>query len=1078
MKTVPLAVSNALKQDHAVEVKAQVIIEWNHNSMFRTSVDNTPAEYDEGYDTEMFPVESITFPNRPETSGIAKAVAGLSFAVPERHPVVPAARFYACSQNDEYKYWQSPAISDTVAVTGSYPITKVAPQVLYVEENNVADLPVGMLIWANKISFTVENSYTTPVSYDVQIKSTVAGVWTTVSSNVIVPTTGKVELWYDGTSIWKTVKTTAFQTRVHGVRLVVNSMDKPNVYFNLIELGFRLELDASKDVVSTSSAASMGEQDFITPLGTISSNTGSLALFNEDGLYDDKNINSILFGMMDKGVKFTIGYNFTVSGVVYYVQEAVLFSESWEETDADVTVALVDGSRYLQEIKPRRVLYRNMLITEIIWRLCDIVGFNSYKVVTASAPVPTIPFFWTDSDKTLWETFQELSRATQTAIYFDSYGVLQIKPRDVAYQRDKTPVGLLNRDVSGTNIPNIISLTDAKQYEANKVKINYRPAKFDDLNYYITPYTQVWEPEDTVVLRASELASDFAIDQMTVFIQPKDAETWPYKGMFNIQGEKVSYEGKEYQYRNQGVTSKVIIKSVEDKKKYDDTTFPNEIHMNGCTGKMIITERGAYNSDPVAHPVKPAGWRTHRVKNYGVTRVSSGSSFVRTESCATLNLSSGNTNDYLYLNRGNKTFPQPKIFGTSIRIDKSNHRNKIGGIFFAADASGNGGLGAGYYVEVAATVTFKGEKRKTSNEIAVYSMKSNGSKKVYGGMSYVVKDKSKDNDKDTKNVKKKVDIGARSSIVQGFYNDLDVVFTPGTNDQITVYINGTQVISATIPGGSGWQHVSSGLWGLYARGQSKVSFDYAYAVQNPGGVNPATGAQYLDRLTGGYRSNFAMLDVVYNSRLVKPNRKKNKKIKQTYEFRFFDEFGPILHEMRDFDVEFTTEEPVVQSKLYLSNLSQSVPLNFASDNGSAQFTLVNTSRSNAVLSGDDELTARGFGTINQKLFVYGRPVKITEDQFIEKKDDFAIRRRGEIEVEYDTPWIQTKGEAENLATWLVENWRTSDSALQVETFGNPTWELTDVLTVNHLTTQGTYYVVAIENTFDTGINTTLTLRKT
>lgn len=1062
MKSVSTPVLNALKTGHSTTVGLLAYAEWNHNMMYKTLVDNTPNEDENGYDTELFPIESITRGNRPEKSGICKAIAGQAYADYNYHTTPSPQRYYIADVDDEYKYWQSPVTSD-----GSNALANTAPHVLYTQENGTTLRTVK----TNKINICVENSFANPTTFNIQIKKSTTSNWESVATQagVTFPATGRISLWYNGTN-WTTTKNTDNVIDVHAVRLVVTGLNKPNAYFNLIELGLGLELNVTADVAAMSASFSMGEQDFITPLGTISSNTGQISLFNDERKYSGKNPSSVLFGLLDKGVKFSGSYRIDSDTI----QDFVMYSDTWDESDSETVVALVDYSRFFQDVKPRRVLYNNIPVQEAIWRLCDLVGFNSYKVTTIDTePNSKIDIFWTDAEKSIWETFQELSRATQTAIYFDSYGVLQVKTRGAAFNDAQTPVDTLTREGSSTRLPNIISLSDAKQYEANKVVINYKPAKFSEREYYVIPYEQVWEPEGTVTLRASELTVNMTDTSMEVHVAPQDAETWPFKGKFQIEGEWVEYEGKEYSYFDKGVANKVIVKSQEEKEEYDDRTDPAKIHLNKFTGKMVVTVRGAYNTQAQAHSIAPTGWRTQKQKNYGAAQTSSGSLHNAKESCITLN-SGGNMNDYLYYNRGSVNDEGFYYMGTSIRINKGSHKSKVGGIFFNAD----GGLGTGYFVEVSASINFKGQKRKTGNEITVYSMKANGTKKVFGGEKYVIKDKSKGNDKDSKNTKKVLDIGAQHAVVLNNYVDIDVVFQPGTTDRILVYANGTLLIDSRIPAGE-WQHARKGLWGLYTRGNSNVSFDYAYAVENAATtVTPSQPVQYLDRIAGGFRANQWMVDWVYQSRMVKKKKRSNKKVRQNYNQRYYTEFGPILHEIRDFEVKFNSDEPVVQSKLYLSNYSQCIPLSYSADNSTARFTLANISRDNAILSGDDELTALGQGTIGHKLFVYGRPVLLEDEKILEKQDDEAIRRRGIIETDYDSPWIQSEAEAERFATWLVDHWRTSDSVLTVEVFGNPTYELGDVVQVNYRELSGTYYITEITNAFEGGITTNLTLRKT
>src|SRR5690348_17646130 len=80
MKSVSGSTLTAIKTGHVNTVGLVAFAEWNHNAMYHTLVDNTPTEDSSGYDTEMFPIESITQTNRPIKSGICKAVADQAVA--------------------------------------------------------------------------------------------------------------------------------------------------------------------------------------------------------------------------------------------------------------------------------------------------------------------------------------------------------------------------------------------------------------------------------------------------------------------------------------------------------------------------------------------------------------------------------------------------------------------------------------------------------------------------------------------------------------------------------------------------------------------------------------------------------------------------------------------------------------------------------------------------------------------------------------------------------------------------------------------------------------------------------------
>lgn len=1042
--------------------------EWKWNRFYRTVVDNTPSEDTNGYDIEIFPIESITKTDRP-SAGINKAVVGQSYVQSEYHDDVPGARYYICSENDQYKYWQSPQSSGTGP---SFTMTNCAPQVAYVEEEDVSGSPVPITVLSNKIYFTIENSFAWPVNYDVQIKTTTGGSWTTIMSNVSVPSDGRVVLWHTGGSNWSTTKTLGFGTNISAVRLVINSMNK-TAFFNLIELGAGYELDISEYVSDTSGNYTMGEADFITPLGNISANEGSLSLFNDTGIFTNSNESSPLYNVLDKGVNITCWYKYGST----LIKEYTMISEKWKEDDSETEVTLTDNTKVLMEAKPPAVLYQNIPVQEAVWRICDTIGFTDYIITDLDTdPQSKIDVFWTDGEKTAWEVFSELSRASQTAIYIDSEGKLNIKTRGAAYRSAaQSSFTMLGESVPGGQLANIVNLQNNTEYEANKVKVNWKPTGFSEQVGDITPMEVVWEPENTTVIRASELVGSITNGSIYIPLSQMDGSTWPYSGIAQIEGEWIEYEGKLYKYYDEnGVLTSAVINDLATKQKLDSKTNPLLRYVNQFTGHLKIKTRGLYNTQKVDHIVGLNGWTKSKKKapNQAVISPVAGIGLVPAQSIVTIEADKAQKlTAYKYLHRGN-TFDEGYLrLGTRIRIDKTSHTTKIGGIFFNAD----GGLGTGYFVEVTATSKFNAKMRRGKNEIVFYSMKSDGSTRQFGGEQYAAKDLSKNY---SAAMKKKVGMGSEFAVAQGVFIDLDIIYYPGAgsnDDRVSIYANGKFLFQASIP--TGWKHSKKSLFGLYARGNSSVSFDYVYGCQNFGDM-PLDDESFYDVIYGGYRGAQWQKDWVYEVRYARRKPKKpSTKALQKYNQRYFDEFGPIAHEIRKFDVKFSSERPCLQSRLYFSNRSQVVCTEFWSDPTNAHFYLANISRENAVVHGDDTLTAGGAGTINHKLFVYGRPVIQKDQQSITKTDDWAIRRRGPIEVEYDSDWIQNEAEAENFAEWLTTNWSRSDSLLEVEIFGNPLIELTDVVLVDYENINSKYYVIGINNSFDRGLTTTLTLRR-
>lgn len=1072
MKATVGPIYDEIRREYVNSALPVLTAEWNMNRYFRAYPDNTPEEQDEGYDTEMFPIESIVLPDRPE-AGIVKGLVGQARVSADHYDDVPAARYYTVSPDDQYKYWQSPLAASTSA---PYNITDCNPYIEYVEEaidpEDVDEVRVGLTVKANKISFTVENTWASPDVYDIQVKLTPVDTWTTVASNIAVPAGGKVQIYYNGTA-WTTTKNLDNPIDLHAVRLVVTSMNTSGAFFNLIELAACLELDLSADIASIDDSANMGETDFITPLGTISSNVGSLTLFNEHRKYTNDNPVSVLYGLLDKNVKFDLKYSYADGDI----QQFVLYSEFWSEGLEETSVELKDGTTFFMSVKPQPVLYRNVSIQEAVWRLCDLVGYTNYLVESLDdAPNSSINIFWTTGEETLWEVFQELSRGTQTAIYFDAYGRLRVKTREIAFDDAQTPAWTLRENEVGTDLPDIITLSETDHHEANKVTVTYQPTDFSEKVGNIVPMEVVWEPEGPVVLRASNLIKSMTADDTVIALNPGDANVWPWRGMCQIEGEWIEYSGKRYVYYDENVKTYATVYSEEHQKKLDAKSNDSKRHLNGYTGNLIVKKRGLYNTEKQAHNVDINGWSTTGI--YVTTGLAHtparGIRHNKQDGTVTLQQGKVSVEQFLLMHRGNAINQGWRRIGTKMKIDDSAHRDKRAGIFFNADE-----LGQGYFLEVIPTILMDGNLRKRHNEIILFSMNDDGSKKLYGGSKTTSNDDSRDNPKGSVT---KTDMGAEVAVLQNRWVEIDIFFNEiGSDHHIQVWVDGRLVMTSIITNGSGWKHPWIERFGTYVRGNTSATFEYIYGITKPDNLYDDQ-EDFMDRIEGGYVGQQWSRDYTYEVRSVRRRfKKKSRKVAQRYQQRFMDEFGPVVHEIRDFDVKFSTDGlPVLESKLFHTNDTQAVCTEYVGDVSGAKFTMANTSRLYAILNGEDALTTRGIGTIDQKLFVYGRPVIQKDAKEIIRRDEWAIRRRGEIETEYQSKWVQNSATAEALADWLTTHWTRSDSVVTAEVFGNPLFELGDVVSIDYQDMDPSthkFYVTGINTSFDAGITTELTLRR-
>jgi hypothetical protein len=149
----------------------------------------------------------------------------------------------------------------------------------------------------------------------------------------------------------------------------------------------------------------------------------------------------------------------------------------------------------------------------------------------------------------------------------------------------------------------------------------------------------------------------------------------------------------------------------------------------------------------------------------------------------------------------------------------------------------------------------------------------------------------------------------------------------------------------------------------------------------------------------------------------------------------------------------------------------------------AKFIIANTSRENAILHGEDNLIYAGASAgVNQVCVVLGQVLEVTDEETIKRENKPSILARGEIPVELSNRWIQSKSMAVSLADWIASHWSDLVDEVSVEIFGNPILELGDLVDVAYDRVDAApsthrYWIVGISTSFESGIKTTLTLRR-
>lgn len=1080
MKTAGPSIVSAVKNSVHVRAYPKVTAEWNYNryaDVYYIKNLGQPAGTTE-VESKYFPIESIVETQRPKQGIIMGQAAKWSYppvpsdsgiTSPAYGDIPPASRTYTVGEDSLYKYWLTPEPSLTsVAPFGDYEFSAtglVRPAVLYTDSISI-----------NKIVIGFEASFVSPTRTRVHV--TFDGInWVQVAEDTPVDSEGRIILYLQSNGGWTTTVTRDYSTKVFGIRVDVVAIDAPDSYLGIIELSPRLENDLTDVLISYGSEFTMDEANFITPLGQCSSNTAELTLSNIDGRFNNENIASPYFGIIDKNVLFTLDlvYQNDSTGEVSTIRQFTMYADDWQgETEVETSVALKDASKFLQEQDAPQRLIEKVTVGEAIWRLCDAIGFTDYVYVKHDGSSSAqISYFWTTGEETVWEVFQSLAEATQTAIYFDEYGLLRITTREAAFNRDNSIVWDFDATDDNGKLADIEEASLRRTYEANHVEISYKTTKVSEFNRGLPAMEVVWEPEGSFTLRAAPLhGEEVGLSSQYIRIGTEHAKTWPYEGLVQIEGEIIRYKGKRYRYYVSPTSTapenyrSVIIYSQEEKEFYDreqSNQFLN--YKNDFTGHLVITERGVNGTNKVSHSPNHRGMTVTSTQLSQTNTVSRGvNGYIRgNNEDSTITFGPGTTvrgpSDWHSATVGSTLPAAADHFGTSLKFTEAGY-HVSGGMFI------NGGPnGSGYYIELFTTKLLeeRPDQSRIRAEVGMVVRRPDGS--WYRPQALYT---DKNGDRASADSR-----GVPYPIAIDVWYDLDVIWY---STGVELFINGASVAYFSIP----TPLATNKEFGLWISDAGQIKYDYLYGFKGITEDDPYDENSLFDMIRGGYASKF--WDNYQEKMWNWPKTfKRTRNVAVNPHVYYFDEFGAIAHEIKEMEVTFE-KAPVLHSRLFVTNETQVFCPEYRATPFGATFVLQNRSRQNAIANGEDAVTFGADNTVQQTTMIYGRTVFQEDAEVVTVRNDNSVRARGKVEIEFDSQWIQSEGEAEALAAWIVDNWSEGCDEVDLVVFGNPFVEITDVVSVNFpekgmYSNSHRYFVVSVSSQFDQGLTTKLTLRR-
>ena len=607
-------IKTVIDQNTSVTYGSSLIFEYNMNSMVDgitvtgqtiTKTDSSGAPYTPF--KKLFPVDSIIKPFRPLGAGLKYAISGdvdSGWKDPRSLNYTPNFRIYYPGADTYYKYYVSNK-DEGLNVEVTYP----------------------KAILTNKIVAKFELSHCTPATWTIYGDGAVLSTGT--SSDIVPFVTGStknydagtVTIYYNGTSWVKTEPTTVYApVSLMSTKITTGAVS--GKYIGLIELSPKWYVDVTDHMVSfdISKESSTSSEDLM-PVGKISANSISVSLvsyeanrkivsFDKTMTFDPSKIYLYKKAEIKPYIKiYHSGGSLSDSKGSYdSLLQGVFYADVWSFTEyGDISLEGLDGAKILQETVATNLLCENFSATAIIRRLLDSIGFTNYNIniKDTDSSIITPTYWWTDSNKTVWDCLQELCRDTQMTAVFAYNNVLQFYSREWIFDSTRAAHWNFRSEASGSNLSNILSFQKNDLSSANRVKVFWGSVLTSN---YIQSAQAPWV-SDTYFLSAFTLNQNLLenhtagqymhLEPCVVNEEEAGTTAYNYAGYLAIGSEIIEFDAVNFNYKDlNGVQQSADLTSKTDNNKYLGISEQGTLKPSG---KYRIKTRGAFKTPVLNH---------------------------------------------------------------------------------------------------------------------------------------------------------------------------------------------------------------------------------------------------------------------------------------------------------------------------------------------------------------------------------------------------------------------------------------------------------------------------------------------
>lgn len=280
---------------------------------------------------------------------------------------------------------------------------------------------------------------------------------------------------------------------IQGIRIVVDSVNRADTTFDLIEMSPKLVVDLTEKTSQFSivkAASDLGETGL--PVGQLLASTGDLSLFDYDQAFLDTNSNSLISNYLTNNFQVKIYEVISeVNGSDYYVPIKTMYSEGFpsiNNADRSVSISLRDRFLQFESQTAPQLFMRDISLSYAISILLDSIGFSNYIFKrNPNEKELNIPFFFIAPNTTVAQVLTQLAVSAQAAMFFDEYNNFVVMSKGylmpsadergtdiILYgSNDFQKNSIINNEPTSTQLSNIIEIASTENQIFNDGKITY-----------------------------------------------------------------------------------------------------------------------------------------------------------------------------------------------------------------------------------------------------------------------------------------------------------------------------------------------------------------------------------------------------------------------------------------------------------------------------------------------------------------------------------------------------------------------------------------------------------------------------